>query len=189
MKTLLLLLLASTAHAITIERVFLGGEPPASAVGGGSLETCFNAAADIWEEAIKDDWHVRISYRWENLAVQWGSEFTASKTNGRADEAVIFIDNSGTLNLYLDPNPWDALEFDSYTETVIDAGGGPLIGARYFYGPNTADASNRFDVFSMCVHEIGHALGMDGTLPGWDTSTSNDGYLHIREPLPFAGTD
>ncbi|MEO0869860.1 MAG: hypothetical protein AAFY17_15760, partial [Cyanobacteria bacterium J06642_11] len=51
------------AEALTIVRNYVGGDP-GDVAGGGDLETVFNAAADLWEEAILNDHTLTINYGW-----------------------------------------------------------------------------------------------------------------------------
>ena len=41
-----------------------GGKPQATAIGGGNLEDIFNAAADHWEHAIRDEHTVLLHFGW-----------------------------------------------------------------------------------------------------------------------------
>lgn len=55
-----------------------------------------------------------------------------------------------------DYGPWGgSLSFDSDTS--------------WHFGIDTLPASNRSDFLSVALHEIGHALGLAGTSPSWDT--------------------
>jgi hypothetical protein len=49
-----LVIWASNAFAINIETHFIGGEPPANAVGKGNLDDIMNAAARLWASAYSD---------------------------------------------------------------------------------------------------------------------------------------
>ena len=52
---------------LMIIRNFTGGSAPGNAAGGGDLINIFNAAADLWEQAIQDNHTVTINYSWANL--------------------------------------------------------------------------------------------------------------------------
>ena len=50
------------------------GPAPTNTIGGGSLVDLFHAAADMWEQAMKDDHTVTIQFGWSPLPL--GGEFT-----------------------------------------------------------------------------------------------------------------
>lgn len=191
---LALALVAATAApcpALTIIRDFTGGAPPAHSVGGGNLVDIFNAAADAWERVIRDDHTLTLHYHWDpfvpsashGLMVQDG-------TSGRETEGEIrFSDGGdpGDMQFYLDPTPWEHEEYQAFTVYTRDLGGGPLDVGRVFSDPlGDAGSIEHIDLFSAAAHEIGHALGLNGT----DACQAEiaDTAIAITAPRPWAGT-
>lgn len=167
-------------------------EQPASAVGDGNLTDIFNAACDIWERAILDDYTVTLHVAWaatqssraEHLGLAY-SQNPIRETEGY----VIFEARPGFgLRFFLDPTPRDNKEYRLYHESRRDYGGGALITERRFVAP-TGDAANQehVDLLTIAVHEIGHALGI---------SHGNQAYhphrarlaVEITAPRPYAGS-
>jgi len=174
---------------LKILRVNKGGTAPTNAVGGGTLSSVFNAAADWWESAIGDTHTVTIEYSW---GVQTGSTLAAHTlgTQGgspnRETKGSIVFDNDGSSVWFIDPSPTDHLEFTTYTETSQNFGGGSMNKGRVYTGA-TGNASGRSDLLGVAIHEIGHALGLSGLNTSFITENA-DGDVDIRSPLPFAGS-
>jgi hypothetical protein len=190
LPALLLVGLATPVTAqLTILRVFKGGSVPTNAVGGGTLQACFNAAADCWELAIKDKHTVTIEYSWaalsggtlgvHNLVSQGGSP-------NRETKATIRFDNDGSSVWFIDPTPKANSEYSTFSQTSQNFGGGSVNKGRVYTGAS-GSASGRHDLFTVCLHEIGHALGLSSANTSF-TAENGDGDIDIRAPRPFAGS-
>src|SRR2546425_3485544 len=63
-----LLFNSASGFALTIKGNFLGGQPSGPTFGGGNLVDIFEAAARVWEQAIRDEFTVTFDYGWGSTA-------------------------------------------------------------------------------------------------------------------------
>ena len=196
-------------EALTINRNFLepgtplgtvlplpliAGEPSENVAGGGDLVTIFNTAADLWEAAILDDHTIDINFGWldfnsigspDNRGIGGSFQGSFPPTN-----SFIGFNNIDSVAWFLDSTPRQNEEYQQYTETVADLGGGEL-NIGQVYTEATGDAVNRSDMLSLAIHEIGHALGFFTDDP--DLGATGNPQLTIPSitttaPRPFLGT-
>ena len=180
----------TNAMGLSITRDFMGGNPQATAIGGGNLIDIFNVAADMWEQAVLDSHNLTLRYGWSPA----GTTHTMVHQRGtpnRETEGIILFSNkqdSGTFQYYLDPTPHLNEEYQTYTELFQDLGGGMINTGRIFSNPIGIAATPGYtDLLTTALHEIGHALGISNAHSSF-LAEQVDGDIDIHDPRPFAGT-
>jgi hypothetical protein len=187
---LLLGLAAQDTFALTIVRRFVGGNPGTQNVGAGNLSDIFNAAADFWEGAVRDNYTVTLNYGWAPVGAAYHTLTLQGGSPTRESEGAIYFNNSdlvGFSRYYLDPTPKAAEEFASFYEANASLGAGNINAARVFYNPTgVADSFEHTDLMSVALEQIGHALGLSvANLAFQAEATDRD--IDLRAPLPNAG--
>lgn len=163
----------SIGHSITINlfRVNNNVEGPSTSVGGGSFDGVVRAAADYWQGVFKGQESINISYG-------WGANSDLGSTNPFTNTITFGKDRS---DWFIDPTPYRNEEFTIIDTSTKNLGGGAMNIQRSLSG-----TSGAIDLYTVALHEIGHALGFK--TPGPATLDISDGYVDIKSPLPFAGS-
>ncbi len=178
-----------TASAVTITRVNAGGAAHGSAVGGGTLTSIFNYAADWWEAALPDAHAVTINYSWAALGggtLGVHNLLTQGGVPNRETSANIRFDNDGSSVFYMDSTPQNNAEYTTLANSSANLGGGEINTGRVYTGA-TGLAIGRFDLLSIALHEIGHALGLSSANTAFQTE-NGDLDIDVTGPRPFAGS-
>jgi len=147
---------------------------PTTTAGGGSLQGVFATAASYWEKAILSPGTVTIDFGWAGLT---GNVLATTFTGGGTTSFIEF-NSAGTSPLFLDATPAANSEYTTFTPSSANLGGGTVNTGRVFTGA-TGAASGRYDLLSVALHEIGHALGF---------TPSSGAPVVVTNPLPNAGT-
>ena len=183
---------SGSAHAqVTIIRNQGVGAAPGSVAGGGSLNAIFNEACDWWESAlVTTPYTLTIAYQWAPLGGGTLGSHSLTAQGGvpnRETAASIRFDNDGSSSWFLDPTPCDNSEYASgVTNTTANLGGGMLNTGRTMTG-GTGSASGRTDMFAVCLHEIGHALGLSNANTSF-IAENGDLDVDVTAPRPFPGS-
>ncbi|MCA9215020.1 MAG: hypothetical protein KDB27_18250 [Planctomycetales bacterium] len=170
---LLLLAIACTSAArgnltITTNQLPSVGPGPSFIDGTGSLSSIFDAAAMYWEDLILGSNTIDVRFRWDNTL----SSSKLAQTEFFGNAITISIDSTSLW--YVDGTPFSHSEFPN---SHVDTDGGLTSGVYYTGGPS------RFDLLSVSLHEIGHAIHGIGSGMGFDVPQ-----ITVTEPLPHAGT-
>ena len=180
-------MMVQSACALTIIRNFLGGTPPTNFLGSGSLQTTFNYACDIWENAILDDYTLTLNYRWAPVGGAQHELIIQGGNPNRETEGIIEVNNddiAGHFTWFLDPEPWNNHGQTNIIEEFVDLGGGVINGSRRVEWSQT---HNYCELLPTLLHEIGHSLGLSyGNLLFEQLSVN--AVIDITSPRPFAGS-
>jgi hypothetical protein len=187
----LLVLVAPPAGAVTISvgfvtvgNTFAPGAPattaPVNATGGGTLAAVFNAAVIDWETAIPSPGSLSIKFGWAALSGNTLAGTFTSTSPYPPGRAVIEFNSADSSPLFLDRTPTGNSEYSTFTPSSADLGGGTVNTGRVFTG--TSGAAGGFDLLSVALHEVGHALGFISTASLYSSS------IEVTSPRPNAGT-
>ena len=190
-----------SAKALTIVREYIppgktfefdglqltAGKSPVKTVGGGNLVEAFNAAADIWEIAIRDDHTVTIQFGWSPVPIGSGIHnirFQSGFPN-RVTEAIVYFDNDGSTMWFLDPTPQEHSEYPTIVECYADLGEGRISSGQVL--STGMESISALDLLTIAKHEIGHALGLSTWNYQWVMKNAEQG-IHVTTPRPFVGS-
>ncbi len=158
-----------------------GGAAPTNIVGGGSLLDIVNTATDQWLSRLDGNRTLDLYVTWQPRgSTELGSALTSTQLPSKAPNTA-YIRFTTDVAWFADSTPLDNSEFGGYSETFQDLGAGSMNTGRNFT-TSTGDAVGRFDLYTIALHEIGHALGWT---TGGDFQSPN---MTLRDDLPLAGS-
>lgn len=180
---------------------------------GARLTAIFQAAEAIYEDIIEDDYTLQIDFWYTDLDKGvLGNHNLISQSGGRETRGSVRIDSrsgeggTGAFNNYFfDLTPFDNSEFNMqqtlWRDLTVDQQ------ADWYFPYNSSnnipetlevgfaglangtdtDAANNVDMLTLVLHEVGHALGMDGRN---DTTAAEakDGDYDVNPSFVFGET-
>lgn len=176
-----ILAVARCADAITINSTFdsANSEPgPVNFAGTNNLTGIFNVASSYWQNAVTQERDVNIVYRWADSSQIGGGVLGLAGFCNPPGACTALIRFNRDFNWFLDGTPAFSDEYNNFTETTFDFGGGDINTSRVYTGA-TGEAAGRYDLLSVALHEIGHVVGINGGAPNNGTDYT------ISSPRPF----
>ena len=161
------------------------GPAPTTIIGDGNLIQIFHAAADSWEQAIKDDHAVTIQFGWSPLPVGGGAHYVRSQSGppNRVTEAIVYFDNNGSTLWFLDATPLEHSEYPTLVECYTETKKGQVNSGRVLTGD--IGSSQALDLLTIAKHEIGHALGFSTWNNQWVSKDAVQG-IRLTSPRPYS---
>ena len=176
--------------------------------GGGNVADIFRAAADSWEQALKNDFVLTLNFGVANFPDEVSSldgnanspslPFTgpvnidrglglyipdkATSDGGRETGGTILFNTDPRITYFLDPTPGQSQEYGQFSDDKRDLGGGTVNVGRQATA-SSGVASGGYDLYTVALHEIGNALGLTVT-----QEVELDNNIIVTAPRPFAGT-
>ena len=162
------------------------GPAPTNTIGEGNLVEVFHAAADMWEQAIKDDHTVTIQFGWSPLPLGGGVHYVRSQSGppNRVTEAIVYFDNNGSTVWFLDSTPYKHSEYSTLVECYTDTKEGRVNSGRVLSGD--IGSPRALDLLTIAKHEIGHTLGFSTWNNQWISKTGGKG-IGLTSPRPYSG--
>lgn len=187
-----LLILATTQPLSAIDIVVTydaaQSQPPEFDAEASRLRTLVEAAADVYEDIIKDDFTINLAFTWGDLGDDGtlGVATTLNTSDGKPTVSRMRFNTNESVSWYLDPTPANHDEYDLIQTTVSDLSSVDLVNSfsgspppllEVGYAGLRTNPQQTNDLYSVVLHEVGHAIGLTGPVIG---NSANDGDFDIR---------
>jgi hypothetical protein len=155
------------------------------------------AAADTWESFILDDFTTTLNFGWyptqpiSLTAYHQGLSMGGTPPRQLTGSIVFNSEYESSVPLFMDPSPTQREEFKFSCQEFRTSDDGPIEIQRDFVAIAPAAIDAR-DLYSIALHEIGHALGL--VRWGFFNNETSDGDIDVNiEPyanvtIPMAAT-
>jgi hypothetical protein len=142
-----------------------GGSHP-DTVGGGNLPAVVRAAADAWESLISDSFTTTIYFGWypegTTSSLAYHRVVTPNVVGPHLIDSSIVFNNlyTSSIPIFVDPTPAISEEFEFSLQEFKPSDDGPIEIRRDSIA-KAGVARRTHDLYSVALHEIGHALGLN----------------------------
>jgi len=192
---LLTAIFAASAPALEINLSYDEDDSPSYDPDGSRLMAVARAAADIWQWHILDDEEIHFDISWDDLGATRLGEYHPSYVPLDSIDLVFATEHGGApTNWFFDETPYQDEEFGPLQQVLLrDLD--PTKADEAFAGPNVpllevgvrkdaplgSAARGNFDLLSIVMHEMGHALGMNFSLTDddYDFDSADIGGLDV----------
>ncbi|MEM8781888.1 MAG: hypothetical protein AAGE65_03440, partial [Planctomycetota bacterium] len=167
-------------------------QSPAIDADGQRLGELVRAAADFYEARIGDDHELRVQYYYFDFGStsNIGATTLRSESDGRITEVFLRVAKAplgSSGNWFYDDTPDDHSEFDLDVTRVGDLSGAQRNDGFVGDVPDTLEvghaggaigggATGKFDLYTVVLHEMGHALGLLSTASSAQGETADGDY-------------
>ena len=195
LSAFLILVTTQQTNAIDIVTTYdsAQSQPPAFDSDASRLQGLVDAAVGIFEDIIEDDFTIDLAFTWGDLGDDGtlGVATTLNTRDGRPTSSRMRFNTNDSVDWFLDPTPDNHDEYQLIQTTVRDLSSADLVDSfsgvppellEVGYAGVRANSENTMDLFSVILHEIGHAVGLTTISIG---ASANDGDFDI--PAQFLG--
>lgn len=168
-------------HAIEVVAIYdeARSQPPEFDPDASRLTTLVEAAVAVYEDIIEDDFTIQLAYTWGDLGNTGtlGVATTLETDQGKPTVSRMRFNTNETVGWYLDDTPDNHDEFAMFQTIVHDLdlatkaesyAGSPPNMLEVAYAGTRIRRERTTDLYSIVLHEVGHAVGLGTAVIGPD---------------------